>query len=344
MKAAVFHSPGDLRIEEVKKPTIGPDEVLVSPRSVGICGSDNHIYAGHWKVETPLILGHEFTGEVVVTGAEVRDFKPGDRVVVEPAITCGKCYYCNALDTNNYFCENRPTIGFTQDGAFAELVKIPEKGLHHLPDELDFERGAFVEPLACALRGSDRSKVQSGDYVVILGAGPIGLLLLMLTRLRGASRIVISETNKSRRDMAVQLGADLALDPRESDLHHVSREFFHGRDADVVIEAVGSRKTVEQAFTLTRPGGRVCIVGLCPQGTPVAIPDAFEAFYIKELTIVGSSCSPRGTFERAIRLLESQRIDVAPFITHRFSLDDTGKALALVSEGGEPAIKILINP
>jgi threonine dehydrogenase-like Zn-dependent dehydrogenase len=329
MKAAVFHCPGDIRLEDVEKPVIGSDEVLVSPRSVGICGSDNHIFAGHWKVETPLILGHEFTGDVIESGSQVRDFKPGDRVVIEPAITCGKCYYCNSLDTNNYFCENRPTIGFTRDGAFAEYVMVPEKGLHHLPDDLDYERGAFVEPLACAVRGSDRSDVQSGDYVVILGAGPIGLLLLMLTRLRGASRIVISEINKSRRDMAKKLGSDLALNPGELDVYAASKELFHGREADVVIEAVGSRETVEQAFTLTRPGGRVCIVGLCPQGTPVTI---------------GSSCSPRGTFERAIRLLESRRIDVAPFVTHRFALDDIGQAFADIGAGDEPAVKVMINP
>ncbi len=343
MRAAVFHGKGNIRIENVEKPRPGPDEVLVAPRAIGICGSDYHIFTGHWKIETPLILGHEFTGTVVETGSKVQKFKKNDRVVIEPAITCGKCYYCNTIDTNNYFCEDRPTVGFTQDGAFAKLVKVPERGLHHLPDNLDYEKGAFVEPLACAIRGSDRAEVKSGDNVTILGAGPIGLLLLMLTRLSGAAKIVVSEPNKARRDMAAQFGADLVVNPNEDDLSKESRKAFSGREADVVIEAVGRKETTEQSFILARPGGRVCIVGLCPQGTPVTIPDSFEAFYIKELTIAGSSCSPRGTFERAIRMMAADRLDVSQFITHRFGLEGVGEALSIIAKGEEPAIKIMIT-
>jgi 2-desacetyl-2-hydroxyethyl bacteriochlorophyllide A dehydrogenase len=343
MKAAVFYNTRDIRIENVQDPVIGPKDLLIAPKAVGLCGSDYHIFSGHWKVDTPLILGHEFTGQVVEAGNDIKEFKSGDRVVIEPAVTCGSCYYCNGIDTNNYFCENRPTVGFTENGAFAELVKVPEKGLHHLPDELSFEKGAFVEPLACALRGSDRSEVQPGDNVVILGAGPIGLLLLMLTRLRGAAKIVMTEKNEARKEMALELGADLVLNPDDADMKKESTALFQGREADVVIEAVGTRQTTEQAFTLARPGGRVCIVGLCPQGTSVTIPDSFEAFYLKELTIVGSSCSPRGTFERAIRLLAANRIDVNNFITHRFPLENLEKALNVGIEGNEPAVKIIIT-
>jgi 2-desacetyl-2-hydroxyethyl bacteriochlorophyllide A dehydrogenase len=343
MKAAVFHGERDIRIEKVPEPVLSPDEVLVAPKVVGLCGSDYHIYSGHWKVSTPLILGHEFTGEVVEVGEEVYNFKRGDRVVIEPAITCGKCYYCNSIDTNNYFCENRPTVGFTENGAFAELVKVSERGLHRLPDNLDFEKGAFVEPFACAIRGSDRSEVKPGDNVIILGGGPIGLLLLMLTRLRGAARLVVSEPSEARREIASKIGADVVINPLEEDVREAALDIFGGREADVVIEAVGSKETTEQSFVLARPGGRVCIVGLCPQGTPVAIPDSFEAFYIKELTIAGSSCSPRGTFERAIRLLAADRINVEQFITHRFGLDDVENALSLVIENREPAVKVLIT-
>lgn len=342
MQAAVFHGPQDIKMEEIAKPVLGSEEVLIAPKVVGLCGSDYHIYSGHWKVTTPLILGHEFTGEVVEVGADVKRFKISDRVVIEPAITCGKCFYCNSIDTNNYFCEDRPTVGFTQHGAFAEYVKVPEKGLHRLPDTLDFEKGAFVEPLACAIRGSDRSEVKPGDNVIIIGAGPIGLLLLSLTQLRGAAKIVVTETSAARRKMALQIGATMVLNPMKEDVLKRTRELFGGIDADVVIEAVGRKETTEQSFILTRPGGRVCIVGLCPQGTPVIIPDSFEAFYLKELTIAGSSCSPKGTFERAIRLLAANRIDVAQFITHRFKLSELENALSLVIENKEPAVKVLI--
>jgi 2-desacetyl-2-hydroxyethyl bacteriochlorophyllide A dehydrogenase len=344
MKAAIFYGEKDIRIEDVSEPKPTSNEVIVAPRAVGICGSDFHIYAGHWKVPTPLILGHEFTGEVIRTGNEVKRFKKGDRVVIEPAITCGRCFYCHSIDTNNYFCEDRPTVGFTENGAFANFVKVPEKGLHHLPKTLDYDRGVFVEPLACAIRGSDRSEVKSGDNVIILGAGPIGLLLLQLTELRGAARIIVTETSAARMEMASQLGADMVLDPKKDDIKKSARELFNGREADVVIEAVGTKETTEQSFLLARPGGRVCIVGLCPQGTPVTIADSFEAFYIKELTIAGSSCSPRGTFERAIRLLAANKIKVDHLITHRFSLDNVSKALSMIIEAKEPVIKVLIKP
>lgn len=344
MKAAVLHGKEDIRIEEVKKPILGPNEVLVAPRAAGICGTDYNIFTGHWKVKFPRIMGHEFTGEVAEIGSEVVDFKHGDRVVIEPDITCGKCYYCTTLGINNYLCEDHPSVGESVDGAFAEFVKVPEKTLYSLPNTIDFDTGALIEPLACAIHGSDQAEIQPGDNVIILGAGPMGLLLMMLALLRGAAKIGVIEPNKSRGEMAIQLGADFTLDSRDGDISKEVLKMFNGRGADVVIEAVGRKDATEQVFTLVRPGGRVCIVGVIPQGTPVTISDSFDIFFLKELTIVGTFGSPRGDFERSIRLLSAGRIDVEPLITHRLGLEDIGKAFSILKEGKEPSMKILISP
>jgi 2-desacetyl-2-hydroxyethyl bacteriochlorophyllide A dehydrogenase len=344
MKAAVFYGTGDIRIENLSKPNIGSSEVLVATRAAGICGTDYNIFAGHSKVDVPRIMGHEFTGEVVEIGLEVSGFKPGDRVVIEPDITCGNCYYCTTSGINNYLCENHPIVGETLDGAFAELVKVPEKILYSLPNTIDFDKGALIEPLACAIHGSDQAKVKTGDHVIILGAGPIGLLLMMVSLLRGAAKIGIIEPNKSRREIAIELGADFALDPRDGDIRKEVLKMFNGRGADVVIVAVGRKNATEQAFTLARPGGMVCIVGLITQATSVNIPDPLKTFYLNEITIVGTNGSPRGDFERSIRLLSAGRIDVEPLITHRLGLDDIGKAFSIIKEGKEPSMKILIFP
>jgi len=344
MKAAVLQGKEDIRIEDVSRPILSANEVLVAPRAVGICGTDYHIFTGHWKVDFPLILGHELTGEVVEIGSDVQLFQIGDRVVIEPDIMCGKCYYCTTLGINNYLCENHPALGQGIDGAFAEFVKVPEKVLYSLPDTIDFDTGALIEPIACAIHGTDQSNIQPGDNVIILGAGTMGLLLMMFARLRGAAKVVMSEPNKARRKMAIELGADLALNPRENNVRTKVLKVFNGRGADVVIEAAGRKDATEQAFTLARPGGRICIVGVIPQGTPVTITDSFDTFFIKELTLVGSMGCPGATFERSMRLLTTKRINVKSLITHRFGLDDIGKAFSILGEGKELAIKIIINP
>jgi 2-desacetyl-2-hydroxyethyl bacteriochlorophyllide A dehydrogenase len=344
MKAAVLYGKKDLRIEDVKVPSLRSDEVLIAPRAVGVCGTDYHIFTGQWKVDYPRIMGHEFTGEVVETGPDVKTFKTGDRVLVEPDIMCGRCYYCTTLGVNNYLCENHPAIGDNRDGAFAEFVKVPEKILYPLPDAIDFERGALIEPMACAMHGTDQSEIKPGDNVIILGAGAMGLLLMRFARLRGAARIVISEPNIARRKNAAELGADIVLDPASDDIKAESIKAFNGRAADVVLEAVGKKESTEQAFTLSRPGGRICIVGVIPQGTPVTIHDSFNTFFIKELTIVGSNGAPKATFERSIRLLAAKKLDVEPLITHRFRLHELERAFSIIRDGKELSVKMIVNP
>jgi threonine dehydrogenase-like Zn-dependent dehydrogenase len=194
------------------------------------------------------------------------------------------------------------------------------------------------------MHGADQSGIQPGDNVIILGAGTMGLLLMKFARLRGAARIVMSEPDMARRKNATELGADIVLDPASDNIKAESIKIFNGRAADVVLEAVGKRESTEQAFTLSRPGGRICIVGVIPQGTPVTISDPFDTFFIKELTIVGSMGCPAATYERSIRLLAAKRMDIGPLITHRFGLNEIEKAFSIMRDGKELSVKMIVAP
>jgi L-iditol 2-dehydrogenase len=344
MKAAVLHGKMDLRVEEVNKPAIGANDVLVAPKAVGICGSDLHLYRGTWKIETPRIIGHEVTGRIEEVGQNVSGWKEGARVAVEAVVACGKCYWCKESTVNNYFCEKyyENVMGFFGlDGAFAEYVKVPSICLYRVPDSLSYEEGALTEPLACALRGVDNVGIESGQSVTVIGAGTLGLLFVQLARIGGASKIFVLDIDEFKLKKAKDLGADVSVNPSQEDPLAVIKANTNDRGSDVVIEAVGSTQTYEQSLQLARRGGRVSLFGICPEGTMKI--DAFEA-YRKELRISWVFGSPRGTFRRSIELLANGRVRAAPMITHKFPLEKILDALNIMDKKQGNAIKILVQP
>jgi len=339
-----LHGRMDLRVEEVEKPAIGPEDVLVATKAVGICGSDLHLYRGTWTIETPRIIGHEMTGEVVEVGEKVSGWRTGARVAVEPVVSCGKCYWCKENTVNNYFCEKyyENVVGFFGlDGAFAEYVKVPSTCLYRVPDSLSYDEGALTEPLACALRGVDNVGIESGEAVTVIGQGTLGLLFIQLARIGGASKIFALDVDEFKLKKAKELGADISINPDKEDPLTVIKANTGDRGSDVVIEAVGSTQTYEQSLQLARRGGRVCLFGICPQGTMKI--DAFEA-YRKELRISWVFGSPRGTFRRSVELLASGRVRAAPMITHKFPLEKILEALAIMDKKRENAVKIIVQP
>lgn len=343
MKAAVLYNKRDLRVIEVKKPNLNYDEVLVACKSAGICGSDLHLYRGTWAIETPRIIGHEATGIIVEVGEKVKEWKIGDRVVIEPVVTCGKCYWCKESNINNYFCEEyyKNVVGFFGlDGVFAEYVKVPQSSLHRLPNSLSFDEGTFIEPLACALRGIDNVKIEVGDAVGIIGLGTLGLLFVQLSQISGASKIFGIEISEFKLNKAKEIGADICINPKKEDPVEIIKKETEGRGLDVVIEAVGSIPTYEQALRLVRRGGRICLFGICPQGAMKI--DVFEA-YRKELQINWVFGSPRGTFKRSANLLANRRIKVTHMITHKFPLEKISEAFNIMDQGKD-YIKIIIHP
>jgi len=336
MKSVVFTQPGKFVIEDRPVPKIGPGDLLLKVAACGVCGTDIHIFHGEHFVQFPVVPGHEYSGEVVEAGAEVSHIKVGDRVTVDPNITCGVCHFCRR--GHIHLCENLTALGVNMDGGFAEYPLVPAKQAYKLPGELPLEQAALVEPLACCVHGIDLAEVSVGDDVLIIGAGPIGLIMMQLARLAGARRVLVSEPYESRRNLASRLGADVVIDPANQDVREeVLKETEVG--ADVVIECVGSPKTSEQAPSLAKRGGMILLFGVTSPDLEARIKP-YDIF-LRELTIRGSFINPF-THARAVGLLAAGKVQVEALISHRLRLDDFGKALSLA--GTPEAAKILIEP
>jgi L-iditol 2-dehydrogenase len=336
MRAAVIERPGCAGAREVEQPRPAAGEVLVQVAVCGVCGTDVHIMHGGFRAQYPVIPGHEFCGVVTALGPGVSGLEPGDRVVIDPNIVCGRCPYCRRGLV--HLCTDLRAVGVTQPGGFASFVALPAGQAHRLPDAVDDESAAFTEPLACCLHGLDRAEIRAGDQVAILGAGPIGLLMLQLARLAGAAHITVSEPQAAKRGLAAQLGADQGLDPATDDLRAAVLD-HNGIGADVVIECVGGAAPTAQALTLARRGGRVVLFGVSPHEAEVALRP-YDVF-LNELTILGSYINPF-THARAIELLAGGRVKTAPLVSHRLGLEEFAAALEIAGEGA--AAKVLVRP
>lgn len=336
MKAAQFNKPHDLQVVDRPLRALSSDEVLVQIAACGVCGTDVHIFAGEAHARPPVILGHEFAGTIIEAGNQVRELRSGDHVAVDPNIACGGCYYCRRGQVN--FCENLRALGVDIDGGFAEFAIAPAKQCYKLPEDFPLELGAFAEPLSCCLRGLERAAIQPGQSVAIVGAGNIGLLMLQLARIAGAGMIFVLDPLASKREIAKQLGVDLALDASRPETVQEIAERTHG-GCDIVIECVGKAEAAELALALTKRGSRVVLFGL-------AAPEAYARLYLqtaflKELTILSSILNPF-TFHRAVDLLAEGKIDLAPFSRNRFALEKIGAALE--STRRSAAVKTLVIP
>jgi len=340
MKAACLFGEGDLRLIEKDVPKISEDEVLIKVGACGVCGTDLHFYKGEWKVNPPIVLGHEFSGTVIQTGSRVNTVRTGDRVVAEPNILCGKCKYCR-MSERNFFCENIQAIGVTVDGAFAEYVKAPERNVYRVPSGMTLEEAALIEPLACVIRGLDNVKIPVASNVAIVGAGPIGLLMIQMVKHYGAASIIALDLVEERLRLAEELGATRVVNIGKEDPEKAVLEATEGVGADVSIECVGSSSAVEEAFRLTRRGGRLLIFGVAPENDVWHVKP-FE-IYDKEISIFASYRSPY-TFQRAVNIASSGRLKLKPLITHIHGLDEIVEVFNGLASRRKRAIKVLIKP
>jgi len=310
-------------------PSPGPGEVLIRVAACGICGTDVHIFRGEYMGEYPLVPGHEFSGEVVAVGEGVSRFRVGDRVAVEPNIACGNCEAC--LNNRQNFCENWQAIGVTLPGGMAEYVVAPEPAVFDI-GSLSFAEGAFMEPLSCVIHGVERAGIRLGDRVAILGAGPIGLLMVQVVRLRGAATITVLERQAARRELAVRLGA----------MHAVATFEELTPDAyDVVIDATGVPGVMSHTLSLVRKGGSVLLFGVPPRGARLVL-DAFTVFE-KGVRVSSSYTSLRNSYQ-AVRLLSSGRVRVDALISHRLPLAGFEKGVHLIETGAEDVKKVILCP
>jgi L-iditol 2-dehydrogenase len=328
MPAAVFYAPQDLRLEQVDVPSAGPGEAVIRVRAAGICGTDVRIMKGGKKVAAPIIIGHELAGDVAEVGEGVTAVKAGDRVTVEPVIPCGHCVLCQKGRAN--ICLTRPTIGYEYDGAFANYVRVPATAVRagnivKLPDGMSFEEAAIAEPLAACVNGNDRTNVQLGDTVLILGAGPIGLVHLQLSRASGATRVMVSEPNDERRQTALDFGADAVINPMTEDVVAKAKEWTDGVGVDAIIVASGVPAAMEAGIRAVRKGGVFNIfAGSPPHST---FPLEPNLVHYGELIVTGSSGHTADHLRRAVDLINRGVIDAKRLITHRFELDQIVDAL-----------------
>lgn len=311
MKAAVYHGKQDLRVEEVADKKVAEDEVLIKIKYCGVCGTDIHIYNGEGgacDVTPPLIPGHEFSGTIVEIGSAVKNLAVGDRVSGDPNIMCGKCYFCK--NQMEHFCKNNIGIGTTEDGGFAEYTVMKASHVFKIPDNVDFLSAAMTEPLSCCLHGIDLCHIKAGDTVLVMGGGPIGIIMMQLAKISGASKVILSEPVQEKRDLARKLGADAVINPIEEDLDAFLNAYTE--NVDCVIECVGSPRTEEDAIRVAGKGATVMFFGLAgPDATITVKPDVV---FKKELHITSSYINPY-TFSRAIDVLASGMVDVKSVIS-----------------------------
>lgn len=334
--------PGFMEVREVLEPVISEDEVLIRVRAAGICGTDLHIQRDEWIYYPPVILGHEFSGEVAAVGSRVTDFAVGDRVVSEVHTGyCGKCSFC--LKGQRHFCPSKLAIGWGIDGAMAEYIRMPESLLHRIPEGVNFEEAALAEPAAVATYAViERAGVEVGDVVVVLGPGPVGLLAAQVARAAGAGTVIVAGTSADaeyRLKIAGEAGADHVVNVQETDLAGMVRDLTDGRGADLVVEASGSERGIVQALELARRDGRVSAIGLPGQET-IAVP--WTKTVISALRVDFSFSSKASSWEKVLQLMKSGRLNVSPMISHRAPLSDWEPVFADLSRGR--GIKALLVP
>jgi len=341
MRAFRVERPGDARLVDVAAPTPGPGEVLVRVEAVGICGSDLELIRGTRDAafcRFPVVPGHEWSGVIAEGTPDAPHLQPGTRVVVEGHHFCGMCVQCAAGRT--HLCAHYDEYGFTRDGGYREYVAA-RVDLCHPITRASCELGALAEPTACALHAVERSGVTDADTVVVIGAGPIGLLAAACAAARSPARLLVADVRDTTFEVARVLGATDTVCAPASSLAHAVRDRLSG-GADVVIEAAGHPLAQVAASEVLARGGRLTILGIA--GSDRTAPFNFDPLVFRDAHLEAVFAYPSSVFGRAVRLIDEGRVDPSPLITHRFGLTETVRALALIEARDQPAIKVVLDP
>jgi L-iditol 2-dehydrogenase len=345
MQAAVYRGVNDVRVETVPVPKIGPGELLVRVHTCGICGTDlKKIASGSHSA--PRIFGHETSGVVAAAGAGISQFKPGDRVVVFHHIPCGECYYCRHKTFAQ--CETYKKVGCTagfepSGGGFAEYVRVMDwivnRGTVRVPDGVSFEQACFVEPVNTCMKGIETMQLLPGESVLVIGQGPIGIILSTLAKRSGA-RVITSDLYPERLTISRTLGLEFGIDASRTDTVKTVREQTEGRGADAAIVAVGGNALIRTAMDAVRPGGRVLLFAQTVRGEATIDP---AAICVDEKTLLGSYSASVELQESSVRFVMSREMDLEKLISHRFSLSNSVEALKLAARPQPDSMKIVIQ-
>lgn len=336
MRAGIYLGEKKVELGQLPIPEPAQGEALIHVLAGGICGTDMMIYAGkHPRAKAPLAMGHEFCGVIEKVMGETH-FQPGERVVIEPTLSCGECEACQA--GQNHVCRTLRLIGIDSDGGFAEYARVPFHRLHRLPEDISDSLAALTEPLAVAVHTVRRSNVKIGDDVVIIGCGPIGLLVGLVAKHSGAGRVMVTDISPYRIAKAQELGF-ITLDARKADVPQEIKSLTGGKGADVVFEVAGTPITAKQMTEAAKIQGQIVVVSLFKQPPTVDL----SAMHFKELSLMTTRCYSRTDFQTAIQLMAGDQVHVSRLISHELPLERIAEGFALM-ENPEEALKIIIRP
>lgn len=344
MKALVKHAKGTegLTLLDIEVPEIGPDDVLVEVKAAAVCGTDLHIRHDVYLVDMPVTIGHEFSGAIVKLGAQVRGWNVGDRVIAEGNVeSCGTCFCC--ISGNANYCTGNKYLGIKANGVFAKYARIPARLLHRIPEPMTFEEAALAEPAAVAIDAMlVKNSLQAGDFVVVLGCGPIGLLAGQIAKAAGAGAVLITGRNsavKTRFRVARELGCfDYIVNVEQEDPVQVVRNATGGRGADLVFDTTGTAAALQPAFDMVRRGGTIEAVGIGDQTIPVPwarmITEVIKLHFCRGTT--------KASFAKFCELAAAGKLNLAPLVSHKFSLEDWDQGFAAAQN--RDAVKSLLLP
>ena len=338
MKAAVYYSPEDIRLEEIPKPRIGKDEVLVQMKACGICGSD--LMDWYLKSRAPLILGHEPTGKIVEVGNEVRQFRVDDRVFVHHHVACLTCHLCIRGDYT--LCEEFHKTNIAP-GGLAEFFRVPAPNLRidtlKIPDNLTFEETTMIEPIGCCIRALNKCKIQTGDTVAIIGAGTTGIVHAILSKIFGAAKTIVSDLVEYRLQMAKRARADVVVNPEKESLEEIVKSETDGLGADLVVVTAPDIQAYKAGLSICRKGGKVCVFAPTAPGKYMRISP--KRLFFSEIQIIPSYSTSHLETRTALELLKNGRIRATELITHRYALEEVAKAYETALENKE-SLKVMV--
>ena len=339
MLVAVYYNNNDIRIQEVPKPEIASDEILLKVMASGICGTD--VVEWYRLPKAPRVLGHEATGIIEETGEKVTKYKVGDRVFVSHHVPCNECCYC--LGDSHTACETLHTTNY-YPGGLSQYIRVPriniETGIYKLPPNVSYEEGTFIEPLACAVRGQRLADIQKNDTLLIIGSGMAGLLHIQLAKQKGVQKIFAADINPHRMEMAKKFGADHVIDAK-GDLPQELKKVNEGKGVGKVVVCTGAVKAALTALECVDRGGTILFFAVPDPTTKIPIP--ITQFWRNEITIKTSYGAAPKDLEEALRILALKEINVADMITHRLPIKEVAEGFRLVAEAGK-SLKVIIEP
>jgi len=338
MQQAIMINPGKIEFQEIPRPKLQPNEVLIQVKRIGVCGSDIHVYHGlHPYTSYPVVQGHEVSGVIAEVGQDVKDLAQADKVVFMPQVTCGECYPCR--HGMYHICDNLKVMGFQTNGAAQEYFPVRAEMVLKLPESISIDQAAMIEPVSVAVHALSRSGSVAGLNVLVLGAGTIGNLVAQVASASGAKKVLITDVSEYKLQKARQCGLEYVVNPQQEDLGKAILNTFGPDKADLILECVGVQDTITQAIANARKGSTIIVVGVFGKKPEVDLGLVQD----RELSLIGTLMYQKRDYERAIALVSNGKLCLDQMITHRFAFRDYLEAYEAIESSGGKYMKVMID-